>query len=105
VADLAAAAGGDRRVVVARELTKLHEEVWRGTLTGAVEHLAAGDPRGEYVLVLDGAPPLDPAGETDVEAALRSRLGAGVDKRTAIAEVATTLRVPKRLVYDVALRL
>jgi len=40
-----------------------------------------------------------------VEAALRSRLGAGLDKRTAIAEVATTLRVPKRLVYDVALRL
>jgi 16S rRNA (cytidine1402-2'-O)-methyltransferase len=105
VGDLAAAAGGDRRVVVARELTKLHEEVWRGTLAGAVQHLAAGDPRGEYVLVLDGAPPLDPAGETDVEAALRSRLGAGVDKRTAIAEVATTLRVPKRLVYDVALRL
>lgn len=105
VADLIGAAGADRRVTVARELTKLHEEVWRGTLAGAVDHLASREPRGEYVLVLDGAPPIDPAGETDVEAALRSRLGAGLDKRSAIAEVATTLRVPKRLVYDVALRL
>jgi len=105
VADLAEAAGDLRRVAVARELTKLHEEIWRGTLAGATGHLASKEPRGEYVLVLDGAPPVEPAGETDVEAALRSRLDAGLDKRTAIAEVATTLRVPKRLVYDIALRL
>ncbi len=105
VADLAASAGGLRRVVVARELTKLHEEVWRGTLAGAVEHLAATEPRGEYVLVLDGAPPPEPAGEADVEAALRARLEAGADKRSAIAEVTAALGVPKRVVYDVAVRL
>ena len=105
VADLAAAAGDLRRVAVTRELTKLHEEVWRGTLAGAVEHLATKEPRGEYVLVLDGAPPIDPAGKTEVEAALRRRLDAGLDKRSAIAEVTTLLGVPKRLVYEVALRL
>jgi 16S rRNA (cytidine1402-2'-O)-methyltransferase len=105
VADLAAAAGGLRRVAVARELTKLHEEVWRGTLAGAVDHLAATEPRGEYVIVVDGAPPPDPAGEADVEAALRAHLEAGGDKRSAIAEVAATLGVPKRVVYDVAVRL
>ncbi|MGH9264193.1 MAG: 16S rRNA (cytidine(1402)-2'-O)-methyltransferase [Acidimicrobiales bacterium] len=105
VADLASAAGGLRRVALARELTKLHEEVWRGTLAGAVEHLAAREPRGEYVIVMDGAPPPEPAGETDVEAALRARLDAGADKRSAIAEVASTLGVPKRRVYDIALRL
>jgi 16S rRNA (cytidine1402-2'-O)-methyltransferase len=105
VADLAGAAGGLRRVAVARELTKLHEEVWRGTLAGAVEHLAATEPRGEYVIVLDGAPPADPAGEADVEAALRARLDAGADKKAAIAEVTTALGVPKRVVYDVAVRL
>jgi len=92
-------------VAVARELTKLHEEVWRGTLAGAVDHLTTLEPRGEYVVVLDGAPPPEPADETDVEAALRARLDAGTDKRSAIAEVATALHVPKRLVYDIALRL
>ena len=105
VSDLAAAAGELRRVALARELTKMHEEVWRGTLAGAVEHLSTMEPRGEYVVVLDGAPPPDPAGEADVEAALRCRLEAGTDKRSAIAEVTAALGVPKRLVYDIALRL
>jgi 16S rRNA (cytidine1402-2'-O)-methyltransferase len=105
VADLAAAAGGVRRVALVRELTKLHEEIWRGTLAGAVDHLAATEPRGEYVLVLDGAPAPEPAGESDVEAALRARLEAGADKRSAIAEVTAALGVPKRTVYDIALRI
>lgn len=104
VDDLAKVCGGLRRVALARELTKLHEEIWRGTLAGAVDHLAATDPRGEYVVVLDGAPPPEPAGEGDVEAALRARLDAGADKRSAIADVTTALGVPKRLVYDIALR-
>ena len=105
VADLATAAGGRRRVAVARELTKRHEEVWRGTLAGAVAHLAGTEPRGEYVIVVDGAPPPDPAGDADVEAALRARLDAGTDRRSAIAEVTAALGVPKRVVYDIAVRL
>ncbi len=56
VADLVAVCGPERRVVFARELTKLHEEVWRGTLGEAVARVAAVEPRGEHVLVLDGAP-------------------------------------------------
>jgi len=103
VADLAGVAGELRRVAVVRELTKMHEEVWRGTLGGAVEHLATKEPRGEYVVVLDGAPPPAPAGEDDVEAALRARLDAGADKKSAIAEVAAALGVSKRAVYDIAL--
>ena len=105
VTDLAAAAGGLRRVALVRELTKLHEEVWRGTLAGAVDHLSEHEPRGEFVVVVDGAPPRPPAGEDDVEHALRARLDAGADKRSAIAEVASDLGVPKRVVYDIALRL
>jgi 16S rRNA (cytidine1402-2'-O)-methyltransferase len=103
VTDLAAAAGRLRRVALVRELTKMHEEVWRGTLAGAVDHLETKEPRGEYVVVLDGAPPPAPAQEGDVEAALRARLEAGADKKVAIAEVAAELDVPKRVVYDVAL--
>jgi 16S rRNA (cytidine1402-2'-O)-methyltransferase len=105
IADLAEAAGGLRRVALVRELTKLHEEIWRGSLAGAAEHLATKEPRGEFVVVLDGAPPPEPAGESDVEAALRARLDAGADKRSAIAEVTAALGVPKRLVYDIALHL
>ncbi len=105
VVDLVGAAGGLRRVAVVRELTKLHEEIWRGTLAGAVDHLATKEPRGEYVIVLEGAPAPEPAEEADVEAALRVRLGAGADTRSAIAEVTAALGVPKRVVYDIALRL
>jgi len=105
VAELADALGPLRRVAVIRELTKLHEEVWRGTLGGAVEHFGETEPRGEYVLVLGGAPPpAEPTAE-DVSRALRSRLDAGDDKKTATAEVARELRVPKRTVYEIVTRL
>ena len=105
VADLAATLGDDRQVAVARELTKQFEEVWRGTLTGAVAHLDEREPRGEYVLVLAGAPPPEAPDEIEVEEALRARLANGSDKRTAIAEVSADLSVPRRQVYDVATRL
>jgi len=105
VAELRDELGALRRVAVVRELTKLHEEVWRGTLAAAVDHLAEREPRGEYVLVLGGAaPPAEPSTE-DVTEALRSRLAAGDDKKTATAQVAKELRVPKRQVYEIATRL
>ena len=105
IADLAGALGGERRVAVARELTKKFEEVWRGTLADAVDHLAEREPMGEYVLVVEGAPDREPATESDVEDALRARLAAGVSRKEAVAEVAADLDVPKRQVYDAALRL
>ncbi|MDP8936889.1 MAG: 16S rRNA (cytidine(1402)-2'-O)-methyltransferase [Actinomycetota bacterium] len=105
VADLAATLGDERQVAVARELTKQFEEVWRGTLAGAAAHLDEREPRGEYVLVVAGAPPPDEPDEIEVEEALRARLANGTDKRTAIAEVSADLSVPKRRVYDVATRL
>jgi 16S rRNA (cytidine1402-2'-O)-methyltransferase len=105
IADLATSLGGDRRVVMVRELTKLHEEVWRGSLSDARDHLAAVPPRGEYVLVVAGAPEAPPASEDDIEEALRAYLAAGADRKTAVAEVARELGVSKRLVYAVGLRL
>ncbi|MFZ5592283.1 MAG: 16S rRNA (cytidine(1402)-2'-O)-methyltransferase [Bacillota bacterium] len=47
---------GDRRICVARELTKLHEEIWRGTLAGAVEYFSGRPLKGEFTLVVEGAP-------------------------------------------------
>ena len=105
VAELAEALGPLRRVAMVRELTKLHEEVWRGTIAGAVEHLDASEPRGEYVLVLGGAAPAAEPSSDDVTEALRTRLATGTDKKTATAEVAKELRVPKRRVYEIATRL
>ena len=103
--DLAAACGDDRLVALARELTKLHEEVWRGTLHGAIGHVTDNPARGEYVVVVGGAPAAAAATETDVEEAVRRSLQAGLDRKSAVAEVAAALGVPKRQVYDAALRI
>ena len=105
VSDLAAALGEERRIVLVRELTKLHEEVWRGSLRDAVGHVHDTAPRGEYVLVVAGAPEAPPAGEHEIEAALRAHLGTGSDRKTAVVDVARELGVAKRFVYDVSLRL
>jgi 16S rRNA (cytidine1402-2'-O)-methyltransferase len=103
--DLAAACGDERRIAVARELTKLYEEVWRGTVSDAVVHVAAHEPRGEHVLVLDGAPPAGEVEDDVLEAAVASELAAGASARDAAATAAGDLGVPKRRAYDVAVRL
>jgi len=103
--DLVATIGPDRPVAVARELTKLHEEVWRGALGAALERAIADEPRGELVLVLGGAPPPPAATTNDVEAALHAAYGAGADQKAAVSEVAAALDVPRRVVYAAALRL
>jgi 16S rRNA (cytidine1402-2'-O)-methyltransferase len=105
VADLAAACGEERRVSIGRELTKLHEETWRGTLSGALKWVSAHEPRGELVLVLEGAPPPAAASEQDVEAALRAELAGGASTRDAAAAVAAALGVPRRSAYEAATRL
>ena len=103
--DLAAACGPERRVVIGRELTKLYEEHWRGTLAGAVEWAAAKEPRGELVLVLDGAPPPAAVDAHQIEAALADELRDGASARDAATAVAQALGVPKRRVYDLAVQL
>ena len=102
LADLAHACGGERRVVLARELTKLHEELWRGSLADAVAHVAAVEPRGEYVLVLDGAPAPAEVTDADITDALDEARRAGASTRDAVGEVAAELGVPKRRVYGLA---
>lgn len=102
VADLAAALGGDRRVAIGRELTKMHEEVWRGSLADAVAHTETIEPRGEHVLVVDGAPEVPAATDDELTAAVTRMIGDGLSTRDAVAEVAQTYDVSKRRVYDLA---
>jgi 16S rRNA (cytidine1402-2'-O)-methyltransferase len=104
LADLAAACGGERRVALARELTKLHEEHWRGTLDGAVAHVADHEPRGEFVLVLEGAPPPGEVTDEAILAALDEARAGGASTRDASASVAAALGVAKRRAYDLATR-
>ena len=105
LADLEVACGPLRHVVVARELTKLHEEIRRATLHDAVQYARQHEPRGEYVVVIEGAAPPEPATEEQLERALRRELANGLSKRDAAAKVALSYGAPKRLVYELALRL
>jgi len=99
MADLLAACGADRQVAVARELTKLHETIVRGTL-GSIE---LGQPRGEYVVVLGGAPAAGMSDAPTVAAAIDEALARGLSSRDAAAEVAAAHRVAKRSAYELAL--
>ena len=101
-----AAADPARPVAVVRELTKVHEEVWRGSLGDAAAAFGADPARGEVVLVVGGAPPPAAADERDVEEAVRRAMGAApaAGPRQVAERVAALLGVPKRQVYEAALR-
>ena len=100
--DLREVCGDDRMVAVTRELTKLHEEVARGSLAD----IDIGSPRGEYVFVLEGATAEDPVADDEtVRRALRDQFAAGSSTRDAAALVAKQLVRPKRDVYQIAIAL
>jgi 16S rRNA (cytidine1402-2'-O)-methyltransferase len=102
--DLALAAGGERQLAIARELTKLHEEIWRGSLDEAVAWAEEAPLRGEVVLVVSGADDATPTVDDDVlTAALTERLDQGERARGAIDDVAARFGVPRRRVYALAL--
>jgi 16S rRNA (cytidine1402-2'-O)-methyltransferase len=103
--DLETACGAMRRVVLARELTKLHEEMWRGTLHDAVKYAQNTEPRGEYVLILEGAKPPAPPTDEEINDALRDELRNGSSKKDAAAKVAAKYGIQKRHVYELALML
>lgn len=90
---------GDRRVALCRELTKLHEEVLRGRASEVLAALGDREPRGEVVVVVEGAPP---AGEPSLAAALeeaRGLVAAGLRRREAAAAVARRHGVAANAVY------
>jgi 16S rRNA (cytidine1402-2'-O)-methyltransferase len=93
IGELAGLCGGDRAVALCRELTKMHEETWRGTLAGAMAHLGDNPPRGEFVIVLAAAPPGAEPDDGLIRAALERRLSVGSTRRDAAAAVAQELGV------------
>jgi len=102
LADLISVCGSDRRVAFGRELTKLHEEFWRGSLGDALTRCAEVEPRGEYVVVLDGAPaPAEVSDERLLEALAVAR-ASGESTRDAVAGVSEQFGAAKRRVYGLA---
>ena len=93
---------GDRRAVVARELTKMYEEVRRGTLSELVAGTAEDPPRGEIVVVVHGAAGdhAPEVAEEDLAARARELMEAGTPRKEALAQAAREKGVPKRAVFD-----
>jgi 16S rRNA (cytidine1402-2'-O)-methyltransferase len=102
LAAMAAAFGDDRPCAVVRELTKVHEEVLRGSLAEVTERLAANRPRGELTLVVGGAPASRPsaAAAGDLAAEVATLVAGGASTRDAIAAVARASGTPRRAVYQ-----
>jgi 16S rRNA (cytidine1402-2'-O)-methyltransferase len=100
--DLVVVCGAERRVAVAREITKLHEQVWRGTLAEAVAWAAEREPPGEIVVVVEGAPAAPPPDDDAIREAVQSELEAGASARDAARTVAGRLAVPRRRAYEIA---
>ena len=101
--DLSDAFGGERRITLCRELTKLNEEIIRTTLSGAVDIYAEREPKGEYVLVIEGADEekLNKAPETEmtIEAQVEYYISNGMSKMNAIKATAKSRGIPKNDVY------
>lgn len=97
---------GDRRLVVARELTKVYEEFWRGLLSQAIEYFSNHAPRGEITLILEGAPRI-PAQweETRLLEALRQNLTPSTNLRELTSQLAKESGWNSREIYRIASQL
>lgn len=95
-------AWGDRQMAFGRELTKLHEEFWRGTVSQAIAYLKENTPRGEFVLVIAQAQeiPAEDEEEKDPLEAVKEKIAAGVPKKEALAQIAKQFKIPKRDLYN-----
>ncbi|MBI2934980.1 MAG: 16S rRNA (cytidine(1402)-2'-O)-methyltransferase, partial [Chloroflexi bacterium] len=93
---------GDRRVAACRELTKLHEEVFRGRLGQAIEHF--GKPRGEFTLVVEGAAGLAAKDSAGAESLLKGYHAQGLGAKQSVARVAAETGLPKKEVYRMWLK-
>ena len=97
--------GGERSISLCRELTKLHEEVIRTTLYGAIALYETQPPKGEFVLVVAGAAPAEePAATTqDAKSRVLELMATGMSRKDAIKQTAQELKLPKNAVYEAAL--
>ena len=105
--DLTDAFGQERRISLCRELTKLHEQILRMTLGEALAYYTENDPRGEYVLILEGAAEASVEALTleDAVSLALERIASGASKKDAVREVSRETGFPKNALYDAVLRM
>ena len=103
--DLAANLGGDRAIVLARELTKLHEEFWRGTLIEAIELYQKNQPKGEFTLVIAGVEKRETCllSEIELKAELQALIAQGMTRSQASRQLAELTGLPRRHIYQLPL--
>jgi 16S rRNA (cytidine1402-2'-O)-methyltransferase len=96
-----------RPISLCRELTKLHEEVVRTTLGGAIQLYTQQPPKGEFVLIVAGAPEKEKTlpGPEDAAAYVKKLMDDGMSRKDAIRQTVQDLKLPKNVVYDAALTL
>ena len=95
---------GDRKIAICRELTKIHEEVFRGTISQAIKHFTR--PRGEFTLVIEGKREKDkPQLTEDIERQLHYMYQSGVTAKEAIAKISGETGLPRKELYRAWLRL
>lgn len=107
LADLCEAFGAERRISLCRELTKLHEEVLRTNLGLATAHYRENTPRGEFVLIVEGAPQLPQAPQislSDALALVRAQTAQGLSRKDAVRAVAAETGLSKNTLYDAVLK-
>ncbi|MEO0378570.1 MAG: 16S rRNA (cytidine(1402)-2'-O)-methyltransferase [Cyanobacteria bacterium P01_A01_bin.17] len=104
--DLYTTLGGDRQIVIARELTKLHETFWRGTVEDAIAQYQTQNPRGEYTLVIAGKPATKAVPTDDqLRQELQTLINQGISPSQASRQLAQILDVPRRHLYQLSLAL
>ncbi|WP_231947889.1 16S rRNA (cytidine(1402)-2'-O)-methyltransferase [Phormidesmis priestleyi] len=104
--DLADVLGGDRKITLARELTKLHEEFWRGTTAEAIELYVKREPQGEYTIVVAGAEAVKVVlSESALRSELQTLLNQGLSRSDASRQLAQQTSLPRRQIYQLALSL
>ena len=105
LSELAEYFGGERRIALCRELTKLNEEILRFTIAGAIEYYEITEPRGEYVLVIEGAPEASEEEEAlDIAARAASLMAGGMSQKDAIKTIVKETGLPKNKVYAEVLK-
>jgi 16S rRNA (cytidine1402-2'-O)-methyltransferase len=104
--DIAQMLGATRQIVLARELTKLHEEFWRGSVEEAIAYYTQHDPKGEFTLVLAGAEQTTPVlSESALIAELKQLLRSGISRSQASRQLAKATSLPRRQIYQLALEI
>ncbi|MFN6529118.1 16S rRNA (cytidine(1402)-2'-O)-methyltransferase [Nostoc sp. ChiSLP03a] len=102
--DLALVWGSDRQIVLGRELTKLYEEFWRGTIAEAIAYYTQREPQGEYTLVVAGIPASQPQlTEAELIAELKQLISQGISRSQASRQLAKFTSLPRRQLYQLAL--